>query len=149
MKGGYLMKNVDYIFTKYHLRKTIQRTLILQYLLNNHNHPSAEEIYKMMQDKGLNMSLATVYKNLNQLVSLNIVKAIPDSDDLTHYDLDNKTHYHLICKKCGKIIDANYPEFKYDEQKMLNIAYNKGFNDLTSDINIYGICPQCQKLSEH
>lgn len=143
------MKNVDDIFNKYHLRKTIQRTLILQYLLNNHDHPSAETIYQMIQDKGLNISLATIYKNLNQLVSLNIVKAIQDSDDLTHYDLNNKTHYHLICKNCGKIIDANYPEFEYDEQKMLNTAYNQGFTDLTSDINIYGICSQCQKLSNH
>lgn len=142
------MNALDEIFNKYHLRKTIQRTLILNYLIQNHDHPSAEKIYQFLQSKGLNISLATVYKNLNQLVELNVVKAIQDSDDLTHYDLDNNPHYHLICKRCGKIIDMDYPTFNQDEQKMLKEAHEKGFSSLSSDLNIYGICPQCQKLDK-
>ena len=52
------MKDLDELFAKYHLRKTIQRTLILQYLLKNSDHPSAEDIYYFIQDKGLNISLS-------------------------------------------------------------------------------------------
>ena len=138
------MKALDDLFTKYHLRKTIQRTLILQYLLKNNDHPSAEKIYQFIRNKGINISLATIYKNLNQLLELNIVKTIQDSDDLTHYDLNNKPHYHLICKRCGKIIDIDYKGFSEDEQRILQGAKNKEFTDLNIDINIYGICPQCQ-----
>lgn len=136
---------VDDLLNKYHLRKTIQRTLILQYLLSNSNHPRADQIFQYLKDQNLNISLATIYKNLNQLLSLHIIKAINDSDGFTHYDLNNTPHYHLICRQCGSILDINYDCFEQDEQKMFMEAKKKGYLDLNSDINVYGICPECQK----
>src|SRR5699024_11805864 len=91
------------------VRITPQRHAVLEYLLNSMTHPTADEIYKALEDKFLNMSVATVYNNLRILKELGLVRELTYGDDSSRFDSNTDEHYHIICDECGKIVDFHYP----------------------------------------
>lgn len=138
------MSDLSSLFNEYHLRVTIQRSLIIKYLMSHKDHPTAEIIYKYMKTKIPHISKATIYNNLNQLVEVGIVHTLRTGDGNTYYDYFHEPHYHLVCVKCGKIVDINYDSFKDDEKRIMYHAQNKGFRILNDNIEVYGICDICQ-----
>lgn len=134
---------------EHHLKATKPRILILDYLMKHHNHPTVEMIETgLMTSKQVNR--ATIYNTLNSLISTGIVIEIKNGDHSSHYDFFIKPHFHIICKKCGKIADVFYPNFDQIENKMREEAEKQtGYITSTSHIEIYGICPECQKKEQH
>lgn len=130
---------------EHHLKATRPRISILEYLMANHNHPTVDTIYTdLAQDKKLNK--ATIYNTLNTLITVGIIIEIKNGDNSTHYDFFIKPHFHIICKNCGKISDVFYPNFDQIENKMRSEAENQtGFVTSSSHLEIYGLCPDCQK----
>ncbi|MCX7914265.1 MAG: transcriptional repressor [Thermodesulfovibrionales bacterium] len=121
---------------------TPQRMAILNYLKDNKDHPAVEDIYKSIITQFPTISLATVYKNLEMLKNLGMLKELSIGQDKKHFDPNVSPHHHLICKECKKIVDI---DVKFD----LNIPEHskKGFEIIGSHIEFYGICPECKKKS--
>lgn len=111
----------------------------------HHNHPTVDTIYSdLTQNTQLNK--ATIYNTLNTLISVGIIIEIKNGDNSTHYDFFLKPHFHIICKNCGKISDVFYPNFDQIENKMRAEAEKQtGFVASSSHLEIYGLCPNCQK----
>ena len=124
------------------VRITPQRHAILEYLINSMSHPTADEIYKALEGKFPNMSVATVYNNLRVFREVGSVKELTYGDSSARFDFVTNDHYHIICKNCGKIVDFDYPALDEVEQFASQVT---GFNVDEHRLEVYGTCPECSK----
>lgn len=124
------------------VRITPQRQAILEYLIESMSHPTADEIYKALSDRFPNMSVATVYNNLRVFKEVGIVSELTFGDASSRYDANiEHSHYHVICKSCGKIVDFEYPSLGDVEREAAECT---GFKVEDHRLEIYGICPDCE-----
>jgi len=119
------------------LRNTKQSDLVYNIIVNDDKHYTAEEIYIECIKLQPNISLGTVYRNLNKLVKTNKIRRIKMPDNIDRYD-KNIIHSHAICVKCGNIIDV----FEDFIKKLPNI---KDFMIIDYDLVFNGVCSKCQK----
>ena len=87
------------------LRNSVVRNSIYEYLYGTKEHPSAEMIYINLKAENPNLSLGTVYRNLNQLEEMGRVVRVTTVDNHEQYDANCDDHVHLVCSKCGRVID--------------------------------------------
>ena len=116
------------------MRNTRQRNLVLDIINNSYNHPTAYQVYEECIKEIPNISLGTVYRNLNTLVSLGEIQRLDISNGITRYDKLIK-HSHFVCVKCNKIIDIN-EKVDYNEY----VGDNKVLN---CKVTYEGICKKC------
>ncbi|QOR67109.1 peroxide-responsive transcriptional repressor PerR [Cytobacillus suaedae] len=128
------------------VRITPQRHAILEYLINAMSHPSADDIYKALEGKFPNMSVATVYNNLRVFREVGLVRELTYGDASSRFDYITTDHYHVICDNCGKIVDFHYPGL--DEVEAL-ASHVTGFKVNRHRMEVYGECPDCQKKNAH
>ncbi|MBO8430508.1 transcriptional repressor [Spirochaetes bacterium] len=118
-----------------------QREIILDTLKNNVVHPTAEYIYEILKKEDSKISLATLYRNLNQLAENGIIKKIDGLESSSHYDHNTHAHYHFICDNCKKVFDVSCgiaPDI------VKKIEDETGFIVSSHDIIIHGICKNCK-----
>lgn len=123
------------------VRITPQRHAVLEYLLNAMKHPTADEIYKALEGKFPNMSVATVYNNLRVLREIGLVRELTYGDSSSRFDCNTSEHYHIICQDCGKIVDFHYPSLDEVESLAEQVA---GFDISHHRLELYGICETCK-----
>lgn len=122
------------------VRITPQRHAILEYIINTMSHPTADEIYKALEEKFPNMSVATVYNNLRVFRQVGLVRELTYGDASSRFDFITSKHYHVICTNCGKIVDFHYPGL--DEVEHL-ASHVTGFKISHHRMEVYGLCPDC------
>ena len=83
-----------------------QRKLIYDMIVENPIHPSADVIYSRLRADHPELSLGTVYRNLNVLSEMGAIKKIDSRMKSERYDGRTDDHYHMICEKCGKMFDV-------------------------------------------
>jgi Fur family ferric uptake transcriptional regulator len=109
-------------------------------------HLTAPEVYRRARDSGLEVSLSTVYRTLNQLQAHGDVTAV-SGDHGRRYEAreDGHDHDHLICLKCGLTV-----EFADDLIRGFGkaVAERKGYDHHSSRFDIYGICGTCRSKDE-
>src|SRR5690554_2675515 len=126
-------------------RVTPQRVGIYEYLVTTDEHPSAEEIYRALQDRYPTMSPATVYKTLDLLVELGLVGELAFSGEVTRYDGRPGLHLNMICVQCRRILDLPVEGLEMAAQVARDQA---GFRVLRERHEVYGICPSCQRVNQ-
>jgi Fe2+ or Zn2+ uptake regulation protein len=88
-------------------RITPQRRAVVQALAGEHVHRTADQVHAAARALVPEVSLATVYNTLNELVSMGEISAINVGDGSTRYDPKvGPDHHHLICDGCGRIYDV-------------------------------------------
>ncbi|ALX48947.1 peroxide-responsive transcriptional repressor PerR [Lentibacillus amyloliquefaciens] len=125
------------------VRITPQRHAVLEYLLNSMIHPTADDIYKALESKFPNMSVATVYNNLRVLRQIGLVRELTYGDSSSRFDYNSSEHYHIICEECGKIEDFHYPVLDEVESLAEQVT---GFDVTHHRMEIYGTCEDCKEL---
>ncbi|WP_421383957.1 peroxide-responsive transcriptional repressor PerR [Bacillus salacetis] len=128
------------------VRITPQRHAILEYLIHSMAHPTADDIYKALEGKFPNMSVATVYNNLRVFREVGLVKELTYGDASSRFDYVTSDHYHVICDECGKIVDFHYPGLDEVEQLASHVT---GFKVRNHRMEIYGTCDNCSANNEH
>ncbi|MCA0971797.1 peroxide-responsive transcriptional repressor PerR [Halobacillus litoralis] len=128
------------------VRITPQRHAVLEYLLNSMTHPTADEIYKALESKFPNMSVATVYNNLRVFREIGLVRELTYGDSSSRFDCNTTDHYHIICESCGKIVDFHYPSLNEVESLAEQVT---GFNVSHHRMEVYGTCSDCQSENTH
>ncbi|MGE7999113.1 peroxide-responsive transcriptional repressor PerR [Lysinibacillus sp. NPDC093190] len=126
------------------VRITPQRHAILEYLIQTMAHPTADEIYKALEGKFPNMSVATVYNNLRVFREVGLVKELTFGDASSRFDFVTNDHYHMICECCGTIVDFHYPGLDEIEHFASQVT---GFDVHSHRLEIYGTCPSCKGVS--
>lgn len=88
------------------LKYSRQRESIKACLMNRHDHPTADALYASIREEFPNISLGTVYRNLNLLVETGEVRRFNCGDGADHYDANLVPHYHFMCRHCGQVFDV-------------------------------------------
>lgn len=123
-------------------RNTRQRELVLQIVKSHHDHPSADDIYLEAREKDDKISRGTVYRNLKLLAESGEILhvKIPSAD---RFDSRLDYHYHVICTKCGAIMDLALP---YNDRLDAAVWEETGYIINRHRIIFDGICSDCQNL---
>ena len=121
---------------------TNQRAVILDYIRDNYNHPSVEEIFNAVKRKLPRISKKTVYCNLKFLSDESLIQEVRVKG-VKRYEPKKEPHHHLICKKCGLIIDIKSDELFRHTMKIGKKV--KDFDVEFSNTNFYGLCKKCRK----
>ena len=117
------------------MRFSTQRETILNIVLKDKTHPTADSVFKSAKLVHPNISLGTIYRNLKALDKNGYIKAIYD-DTIIRYDSNMNPHSHLKCTICNKIIDI-----QLDKETIIDGVQNSfKFNVDTIDITITGEC---------
>lgn len=94
------------------LKYSRQRESIKKYLANTTDHPTADMIYSSIRTEYPNISLGTIYRNLNLLVEQGEVIKFATGDGKDRFDANTSSHYHFVCTECSNVSDVFMsPEF--------------------------------------
>ena len=136
----------DDVLKNRNLKATKQRFAILEALENNKLPVTAEDLYNKLKEKGISISLSTIYRSLETLHKKGIVikSNIPDYSKAVFEYNNNEHRHHMICIKCHKmqpVTGCPLEEFeKYIESKFDFTV--KGHN-----LEVYGYCSVCGSKS--
>ncbi|NPA17542.1 Fur family transcriptional regulator [Persephonella sp.] len=123
-------------------RKTRQREAILKVLEQAEYPINAEQIFMELRNRGIDISLSTVYRNLEMLTKEGlVVKSYMMNEDKARFALPDKKNY-LVCEKCGKIVIIDNCPFDKFKEELIEVH---GFEITGHSIEVYGVCPECQK----
>jgi Fur family transcriptional regulator, ferric uptake regulator len=126
------------------LNTTQQRELIVDAFLRLHEHVSIDELLARVRRRNPGVGYATVYRTLRLLVDSGLANARQFDDGQTRYEVAGAHHDHLICVKCGLIL-----EFENDEIERLQEQMAKelgGFRVLRHKHELYCLCPKEQGI---
>jgi len=124
------------------LNTTQQRELIVETFLRSHEHVSIDELLVRVRKRNPRVGYATVYRTLKLLLDSGVASARQFEDGQTRYEVAGAHHDHLICVKCGLIL-----EFENDEIERLQEAMAAelgGFRVLRHKHELYCLCPKEQ-----
>ena len=130
------------MITQTNTRMTNQRKTILETVRNMHTHATADEIYQSVREKLPKISLGTVYRNLDLLVSQGRLKRLDFSGAQRRYDGNLHFHYHMKCVACGKVVDA--PMDPITDMEM-DLREKTDFEIFGYELEFFGLCPICKK----
>ncbi len=129
------------VFRKNNLKLTLQRMNIYSYLMSTSEHPTVERIYTNIKKTIPTISLATVYKNLNTLVTSGLVRSINVCEENFRYDANMDLHAHLKCVNCNNIEDL------YLDTATTDSLLSKPYCVNSFDVFLYGVCARCKSTS--
>jgi Fur family ferric uptake transcriptional regulator len=122
-------------------RMTAQRRVVAEVLVGAHVHLTADDVHARAASRLPEISRATVYNTLNELVELGEVLEISPDERAKRYDPNAvEPHQHLVCKRCGTIRDVR-PDG--ESGLSLSVAERHGFVIRGVDIIFRGLCPRC------
>jgi len=125
------------------LKNTKQRIQILETFFENEGHNNVDEIYHLVKKKNPKIGYATVHRTLSLLNKLGIVEAtkIGNQKIIYEHKYAHNHHDHLVCTKCGKIIEVVSEEL---EKLQNQIAKKHKFKISDHKLIIYGLCRKCR-----
>ncbi len=126
------------------LRHTKQRQAILEAIEQHGGHLTADEIYKLVKRRFPRLSLGTVYRNLRVLVAQSSVRELDFGMAITYFESVKEPHYHLICRICFKITDAEMPLERRLKAIVERASGFGGFRIEEHRLDFIGVCAACQ-----
>jgi Fur family ferric uptake transcriptional regulator len=125
---------------------TSQRRLLLELLRDAEGHIDAKELYRRADIRDDSISMATVYRTLNLFRELGLVDERKLGKECCCYELKKSSeHHHLVCQKCGKVIEFQDPHF----QKLIKTLQREyGFKITKAELCLEGCCPECEDKAE-
>ena len=126
------------------LKYSKQRESIKNFLVTRYDHPTAETVYLNIRREFPNISLGTVYRNLNLLAEIGEIQKLSPGIGPDRFDGNPAPHYHFICRHCGCVMDLTVSGLDH-----INILAGQDFDgEIEGHIAyFYGACPSC-KASE-
>jgi Fur family transcriptional regulator, ferric uptake regulator len=123
------------------LKSTRQRDAVAEVFFSTSGHISAEELYLKVAKAHPGIGLTTVYRTLKLLTEAGLAKERRFGDQGVYEKEDNQTHHdHLICTRCGKIIEFKEPVI---EKLQEDVAARYGFIVMDHKMELYGLCKSC------
>lgn len=125
------------ILLEHNIRPSEQRIAVLQYLLENRTHPTADEIYVALTKDMPTLSKTTVYNVVKQLTDSGTVIALNIDDKNVRYDACTSNHAHFKCTSCNRLFDVESPE--------MNERLPEEFKPESTHVYYYGTCAECSR----
>ncbi len=140
-----LLEAFKRLLRKNGLKFTAQREAILRTLYEHPDHFTPENLYLLVKARypELKTGITTVYRTLNLLEENAFATSISFGKQGKKFELGNKPHHdHLICERCGKIVEFEDPQIERLQEK---IAKMHDFKLTDHLMQLYGICKACQE----
>jgi Fur family peroxide stress response transcriptional regulator len=113
--------------------------VIWETIKNDTSHPTADQIYAKVREDLPNVSLGTVYRNLQKLVRDGKLQVLPLGRS-QHFDPLTQHHQHFICERCNRVYDV----FVEPEQEITPTKLpHEGFTVTSHQLSFYGTCKDC------
>lgn len=125
------------------MKNTKQKELIFQNVKSRFDHPSAEDVYHSLKCLHPTLSLATVYRNLNQFSESGMIRKIEIPNASDRFDGTMESHDHAICLTCGKVVDI--PSQITKKPKSIKV---EGFKVQEIQFLALGQCQECQEAKK-
>lgn len=122
-------------------RKSRQRDTILMELRKVTSHPTAAELYEMVRKVMPNISMGTVYRNLEQLTESDEIQKLENGTSV-RFDGNAKRHHHIRCQFCDRVADVHELSSGIFNDYPEKLA---GYKVIGCNIEFSGICPDCMK----
>jgi len=141
------MKSAKAIFKQYLREKRMllshQREEIFDTFMKTRNHPTVDFLYDVIRKKYPKIGLATVYRTMRIICDADLARKVDFGDGVRRFEHKFKRHkhHHLICTKCGRIIEVKSPEIERLPKKL---ASQHDFSATKNTMEIFGICSSCQ-----
>ncbi len=121
-------------------RMTRQRAVILSELQKVTSHPTAEQLHSIVKESMPNISLGTVYRNLEFLVESGEIRKIDFAGNVRRFDGDLRPHSHARCQVCGCLTDIFDNPIKINDFSKVEI---NNFTITDASIDYIGVCHSC------
>ena len=140
------MKSVKTMFRQYlknnGMLNSKQREQILDVFLKAENHPTIGDLYELVRKKNPKIGLATVYRAMRVICDAGLARESDFGNGLRCFEhkYQHQHHDHLVCLKCGRIIEVMSPQIEKLQEKL---AAEHNFTPLRHTMQIFGTCRQC------
>lgn len=126
-------------------RNTRQLAMVWQAIKDDKSHPTADQVYERVRRKLPNISLGTVYRNLQKLVALKKLQVLMLGRS-QHFDPLVQRHQHFICEVCDRVFDV-----LVDSQRDIRPSKlpEEGFTVTSHQLAFYGTCKGCTPLASN
>lgn len=142
MKNLKRFGNTETYLKQNRLKITKGRKSFIEILSLSEKAMSAEEIFNQYKNRGVDINLSTIYRNLELFEEKGIVDKFDLGDGKYNYVLKENGHTHIIqCELCHKEIEIDCPMIQIEE----NLKNKIGFTMMEHEIKIKGICNGCKK----
>ena len=122
-------------------RYTDQRAAVFRLVARSRVHPTAEDVFLSVRTEVPGISLATVYKSLETLVSCGLAKKLNPPDGSARFCGRKDPHHHARCLACGGVSDVP-GELDDSEISALRLQAD-GFHVLGYELELTGYCSDC------
>ena len=133
------LKEKGYKFT------TQRRSIVDTIIASEGKHLTAEEIYDEVKKICPEIGLATVYRTILLLEQMGIIYKLDLNDGCSRYELAHQDevhrHHHLVCSKCGKVIEVE-DDLLEELEKDIQKKYNFKIKD--HSVKFFGLCSECR-----
>ncbi|MFQ5815403.1 MAG: Fur family transcriptional regulator [Candidatus Hydrothermarchaeaceae archaeon] len=124
------------------LRLTNQRRVILEELMKVKTHPNASELYLSVRKRIPNISLGTIYRNLELMSREGKIMKI-NCDTFNRFDGNAALHPHFICEGCHRVFDVEQPvQLEFNREGFEEKMDSKIFE---ANIDFHGLCKNCKR----
>ena len=121
-----------------------QRELILQTVLQSPIHPTADQVYNQVRRQNPKISLGTVYRNLNFLAEMGMIRKISMPVGSDRFDGRLDEHYHMTCTRCGRVFDVECAALEDLDRQIME---SQGFQVQQRHLLLTGLCKECREAA--
>jgi len=121
-------------------RVTPQRLMVARVLSDLDRHVTAEVVFDELGRRMPGVSLPTVYATLDLLETIGLIRRVASERGAVVYDPRTDAHHHLVCRRCGAIVDVDGP---VDAGALLAAAQSAGFAADHAQVVVRGLCADC------
>ena len=135
-------------FNQHDQRYTSQRRLIVTVLAAADRPLIIQQLIKRASSTQKVLAQSSLYRNLVVLENVGVVQRVFSTDEVARYELNDEIlghHHHLVCSKCGEVLDVRIPEaleLNLDAA-LLQIAKRSGFKLDQHRLDLIGRCSKC------
>ena len=138
------LKKFKRVLHEENLKLTPQRVEVFREVCDSDEHRESEEIYLSLRQRDVNISRATVYRTMDILYQHDLVQRMDIGDGKWRYEhwLDCHQHDHLICIRCGTIVEFVSHQIEEIQQ---DVADKFNYELVRHVHQLFGLCKQCRK----
>lgn len=129
------------ILTEHGVKPSVQRLAVMEYLMEHHTHPTADDIYNALHPTMPTLSKTTVYNTLKLFTEQGAAVQLTIDGHNACFDADLTPHAHFLCTRCGRVFDI---PLKNDDLRH-HVELPHGFSTDHSALYFRGCCEGCAK----
>jgi Fur family peroxide stress response transcriptional regulator len=114
---------------------------MLAWMRGTDSHPTASQIHDALLRDFPSLSLGTIYRNLEVLISDGAVTEVASGRGPSRYDGNPLPHHHFICDRCERIVDVDLAVPRSLEKRLQG---EHGLRARGLSIDFFGLCPACE-----